>query len=1209
MEKILSELACLSLLPDIIVHVTRANVDSYDSSVDRQDIYSWIVTFIHAPGDFPQLSVVDPTSLTGGTDNATPYVTVEVVAAASDPLFSVSFDGSEPSSPLPVDCNGEDMKVALESLSTLNSVSVRKAGNGQGQHDWMVTFHTSTAPPLIGDLPDLKVIPSLDFVESGSTSVVVELQKGEASPDTVMIEVTDGTESGSVSGAIDIFVIPVDDMPVLITPSKIIAVMEDTPTLISGIQVEDVDIGQASLTIELECGNGQILHTQLEFGEKTFEPMSLVSFSGTLLEVNNFLSSISYVPKANFNGIDYIHVSIGSDSSDDLANRVSLVVHPINDAPTITGPTDIFTNEDWEIRINGIVVEDSDSANEPEPYLVEVSLHVEWGYLSFDSPFRHYISYSIGSGQHDAVIVAQGPLDEIAKALQTLSFYPEDDWNGVTTIHLAVNDLGNAGEGGSLEAHHTILITVDSINDAPTLHRPAGVGHVLRMNESEAAIFQHFEIEDSDALETESMEMLVLCSHATLNFNDENVDAEEYVILSEGQGYITYKGTVSTLNMLLRNFTYEPEPNYNGFDTLTIELLDEGRSSDGPPQIITELLEIYMVPINDAPTIQVTGDESMVSTTENALSYLPAITVDDVDVSCKGCQDAMLNVQLEVSHGTVHIAHQHCRWLHLNEELAETGGSSSPQQPFSSKCQGSVLAFNASLMAINYALGSLRYTGEDHFHGDDALLVIVNDLGNTGVDEVVLEASIEVPIVIESINSVPIITIQSPLKDMHIDEGDIIALGGISAQDPDLLEDDLLIIRLSVEMGFIVLSSAFQSGDFRILESSESLIVYETPAALVSSLFANMQYRAPRNFDGIDEMSIRVDGGGGINDVAETSLYLIVDAVNDPPTITNMDGDGGIEIDENTWKALQVEIRDEDVDADAVSAVFQVTIAAEVGSVDCSEEFMEGLAFTRPSVGDVLLTGMLKHINSAFVDKKIVYRPPSDWYGGDSIFVNVDDLGNSGQGENHVTTETISVEVHQVDDLPFFKGPRQMAKVLEDGMVTIANVSISDVDLPTDDTVVLSINCTRGNIMLHMKEVVADNVEFSEGAAGSWEPLLTFRARLADTNVLVRNFDYKPADGFNGKDRVAMVVQYGCVADASSSDSCDTTAVTFELPVLVLAVNNAPVIAYGSAALTTTEDTTIRLSGVFVTDLDVVESQMQIGGGMLQLISQHNTVG
>jgi hypothetical protein len=330
-----------------------------------------------------------------------------------------------------------------------------------------------------------------------------------------------------------------------------------------------------------------------------------------------------------------------------------------------------------------------------------------------------------------------------------------------------------------------------------------------------------------------------------------------------------------------------------------------------------------------------------------------------------------------------------------------------------------------------------------------------------------------------------------------------------------------------------------------VLENRGSVLSYDMPLHVVSTVLAGTTYYAPINFNGIDEISFRVDGRGDVNDVTTVSFYLIVGAINDPPAIFSS---GGVDLDENSWRALQIQINDEDVDLDASSAIFSVAVRAEACSVECLEPFSEGIAHTTTNASDVVLKGMLKYINSAFIGNKVVYRPPLNWYGADHITVIVDDMCHSGKGKGHVIAQTILIEVHQVDDLPVIKGPRQAVKVLEGGKATVTGVSVSDSDLPEGGTIAVSIGCLHGDVMLRLKDALPMDVSFSKGAAQSLESRHSFRASLLATNMLLHNLEYQPAKYFNGKDHVTIFVQNGCAADDLMvvSCCCNTTECHFQ---------------------------------------------------------------
>ena len=81
------------------------------------------------------------------------------------------------------------------------------------------------------------------------------------------------------------------------------------------------------------------------------------------------------------------------------------------------------------------------------------------------SPF----TFSTGDGTRDATMTFQGTLTEINAALDGLVFTPNVGFNGLATVTITTNDLGNSGSGGARSDSDTININVGVSNAAPTL--------------------------------------------------------------------------------------------------------------------------------------------------------------------------------------------------------------------------------------------------------------------------------------------------------------------------------------------------------------------------------------------------------------------------------------------------------------------------------------------------------------------------------------------------------------------------------------------------------------------------------------------------------------------------------------------------------------------------------------------------------------------
>jgi hypothetical protein len=86
-------------------------------------------------------------------------------------------------------------------------------------------------------------------------------------------------------------------------------------------------------------------------------------------------------------------------------------------------------------------------------------------------------------------ISMRGHIDRVNEALRTSLVYQGDqNWFGVETLKLYVNDLGNTGVGGPLEHARLVTIVVHPVADAPELVVPLPVDGYLEVLEDTAGI-------------------------------------------------------------------------------------------------------------------------------------------------------------------------------------------------------------------------------------------------------------------------------------------------------------------------------------------------------------------------------------------------------------------------------------------------------------------------------------------------------------------------------------------------------------------------------------------------------------------------------------------------------------------------------------------------------------------------------------------------
>lgn len=155
-------------------------------------------------------------------------------------------------------------------------------------------------------------------------------------------------------------------------------------------------------------------------------------------------------------------------------------------------------------------------------------------------------------------------------------------------------------------------------------------------------------------------------------------------------------------------FTYTPFDNFNGADRFTY------KANDGEADSNVATVTIIVNAINDGPTISVPGP---VTVEEGESAVIGGISVADVDVE-EGTGE--VRVTLSVPEGTLTVATDVVGGLAAGQVVDNGTGAV--------VLEGPIKAVNATLAA------GVTYLGRVDFRGDDALMVIVNDLGNNGGD-------------------------------------------------------------------------------------------------------------------------------------------------------------------------------------------------------------------------------------------------------------------------------------------------------------------------------------------------------------------------------------------------------------------------------------------------------------------------------------------
>lgn len=290
----------------------------------------------------------------------------------------------------------------------------------QGQPTAAIPFTVADAETVLSSLTvtatssNQTLIPDANLVlggSDGSRTLTITPAAGQSGTATITITVTD---SGGLS-AISSLGVTVNGTP---TVTSILdqTTTEDTP--ISGINftVGDPETAASSLVVTVSSDN-----------------QALAPNASLLLLGSGSSRTLTITPGPNQSGSAVITVA-ASDGSSSGSTSFTFSVTAQNDPPTISNLPDLVTNEDTAVSAIPFAVNDIDTALS--------SLNVT----------------AVSDNQAlipDANLVLGG-----SDGSRTLSVTPAANQHGTATITVTVSD-------GSLSASNSLVVTVNSISDAP----------------------------------------------------------------------------------------------------------------------------------------------------------------------------------------------------------------------------------------------------------------------------------------------------------------------------------------------------------------------------------------------------------------------------------------------------------------------------------------------------------------------------------------------------------------------------------------------------------------------------------------------------------------------------------------------------------------------------------------------------------------------
>jgi len=879
-------------------------------------------------------------------------------------------------------------------------------------------------------------------------------------------------------------------------------------------------------------------------------PVSNVSNGSLTINTNG---TFTYSPNANFNGTDNFTYQICDNGSPSLCatGSVTITVTPINDNPTIVGES-ITINEDATISAFNLLANDSD--------------------LDGDNIIINTTAVS-GVSNGSLTILANG----------TFNYTPTANYNGSDSFTYEVCDDGSP----SLCNSATVNITITPVNDAPNI-----------------------------AADAVSLDEDAFITAYNLLANDSDTDGDNLTINTVSSTGVTNGTLVINAN---GTFNYTPDANFNGSDLFDYEVCDDGL----PSLCNTATVTITVNPINDAPTVvgesvstnediaisnyniisndsDIDGNAISINTTpisdvsngtlvihpNGTFSYTPDAEFNGSDsfdykvcdnASPALCNTATVNITVNAVNDPPSIVGE---TLSVDEDNTLSGTNLLDND---SDIDGNNLLINTTPV-INVTNGSLTinangtfsYTPSLNYNGSDSFEYQVCDDGapqlcNTAV----------VDITINPVNDAPTIVDET----VWVDEDHSINGFNLHTNDSDIDGDNLAIN--------ITPLTDVQHGTLTI--NTNGTIIY-TPVA---------------NFNGNDSFEYKVcdDGSPSLCNTATTSI--VVNAVNDVPTINSE----SITINEDeTITNYNLLANDTDIDGDGLTinvipvtaasnglltintnGTFNYTPNANFNGTDSFEYEVcddngtplcatASVTITINAVNDaptvvsetitinedetITAYDIISNDSDVDGDNIVINTAPVTDASNASVSILADGTFNYTPNANFNGTDSFEYEICDDDGTP----------LCTTGSVTITINAVNDAPSVTDESITINEDETITNydLLANDSDVDGDNISINTTAVTD-----------ASNGTLTINgdgtFNYAPNADFNGSDSFEYQV-----CDDNGIQLCATGTVT----ITINAVNDAPTVV--SETVSVDEDS-------FIDDYDILSNDSDIDGDNIEI--------
>jgi len=581
------------------------------------------------------------------------------MSAATSVAISVTAVNDAPVNSVPGPQSTQENAALLFSAASGNAISVSDVDAGTA--DIQVTLTPTNGTLSLGSTTTLSSIAlsggsivitgslgSLNSALDGLTFTPTASFTGAASVQIATDDLGNSGAGGALSTTSTVAItVSADVAPILTLAGSALAYTENDPaTMIAPtLTVSDADSPLLDHAIVRISGNYASGQDVLAFTNQAGITGSWDASTGTLT-LTGAASAASY--QTALRAVTYCNLIdnpstalrtvsfVANDGISDSAIATAAVsVTAVNDAPVNTAPSTQTTNEDTALvfsaaNANEIRIADADAGAAP----VKVTLTASSGKLTL----AQVVGLTIGgTGNGSGSMTLIGSVDDINAALNGLRFNPAADFNGAVSVHIATEDQGNTGTGGTLSAGATIAINVLSVNDAP-----AGADRTVTTLEDTGYVFAASDFGFSDTHDAPTANNLLAVRVATLPAVGQLTD----------NGSAVFSGQfISLSDLAAGKLVYTPGSDGSGaaYASFTFQVQDDGGIANGGVDVdpTPNTITLNVTPVNDAPQ----GMDATVTTNEDAPYVFAA-----VDFGFSDTLDSPENQLLAVNIATLPVA-------------------------------------------------------------------------------------------------------------------------------------------------------------------------------------------------------------------------------------------------------------------------------------------------------------------------------------------------------------------------------------------------------------------------------------------------------------------------------------------------------------------------------------------------------------------------